>query len=315
MYKDKAYRILEEDAKKGKLSHAYLVICQDENLSVYLKGYAKLLLCDEKKACGKCRSCSLIDKEILPDCKCLFKKQILVDDIDAIISDAYFKPLEKNKKVYLISDFSSANEKSQNKLLKTLEEPPENVIFLLAGFSEYKILPTIKSRAKKIEITPMDESQILEALKEECPDIRRLTTASSLSGGYIEKTKILYGEGDNERESVNEILFSMKASKNIPYYSKSITKDNVAKITALVKLAFSDIGKYHNGQDNFYFFGRNEKDKIEVLASEYPIGAVIEIIEKLENYERALFFNTNCSMIADDLLYSLLEVKYKWRKL
>lgn len=315
MYKDKAYRILEEDAKNGKLSHAYLILCQDENLSVYLKRYAKLLLCDEKRECGACRSCSLIDKELHPDCKCLFKKQILVDDIDAIISDAYFKPLEKDKKVFLISDFSSANEKSQNKLLKTLEEPPENVIFLLAGSSEYKILPTIKSRAKKIEINPLDEERIVEALREECPDIRRLTTASSLSGGYIEKTKILYGEGDDERKTVNEILFSMKASPRIPYYSKLITKDSVSKIIAFFKLVFSDVGKFHNGQTNFYFFGRDETDKIEVLASEYPIGAVIEMIEKIERYEKALFFNTNFSMIADDLLYSLLEVKYKWRKL
>lgn len=315
MYKDKAYRILEEDAKKGKLSHAYLVICQDENLSAYLKRYAKLLLCDEGCACGKCRSCSLIEKELHPDCKSLFKKQILTADADDIISDAYYKPLEKDKKIYLISDFSSANEKSQNKLLKTLEEPPENVIFLLAGSSEYKILPTIKSRAKKIEINPLDEERIVEALREECPDIRRLTTASSLSGGYIEKTKILYGEGDEERNSVIKILFSMKSSVNIPYYSKLINKDNVAKITALVKLAFSDVGKYHNGQDNFYFFGNDEREKIAVLASEYPIGAVIEIIEKISEYEKATFFNTNFSMIADDLLFSLLEVKYKWRKL
>ncbi len=315
MYKDKAYRIIESDVKNGKTTHAYLIVCQDVNLPVYLKEYAKILLCDNGLACNSCRTCKLIDKEILPDCKCVFKDKILVEDIDEIIADSNLKPVEKDKKVYLISDFSLVNEKAQNKLLKTFETPPQNVYFLLAGSNEYKILPTIKSRAKKIEISPLDETEIVKILAPVCPDVEKLTTSASLSGGYLEKTKILYNQVEREKEIVKQILSSMKKSPQIPYYSKFITKDNVGKIVNLFKIVFSDLAKFHSGQNSFYFFSENDLDLVRALSNEYSTGACIELIEKCSSYEKALFFNANFSMLADDLLYSLLEVKYKWQKL
>ena len=107
----------------------------------------------------------------------------------------------------------------------------------------------------------------------------------------------------------------MKKSPQIPYYSKFITKDNVGKIVNLFKIVFSDLAKFHSGQNSFYFFSENDLDLVRALSNEYSTGACIELIEKCSSYEKALFFNANFSMLADDLLYSLLEVKYKWQKL
>ena len=56
-------------------------------------------------------------------------------------------------------------------------------------------------------------------------------------------------------------------------------------------------------------------EQIKALAREYKRGAILEIEDKLNQAEKELFFNGNSNMIADMLLFSLLEVKYKWQKL
>ena len=65
-----------------------------------------------------------------------------------------------------------------------------------------------------------------------------------------------------------------------------------------------------------YTQGDKSVDKdLQVLASEYKVGAILEIENMLDMAEKKLFFNANVSMLADLVLFSLLEVKYKWQKL
>ena len=314
MFKDKPYQIIKKDKQLGKLSHAYMVNARDINLDVYLKSYAKIILCDNGEECNNCRACRLIDKGILPDCKQLTKSSILVDDINKIVDEVNFKPVEKDQKVFLISDFAYANEQAQNKLLKVLEEPPSNVIFLLATSSEHKVLPTIKSRVKLIELTPFTESQLFSELSSECEDKERLKSAVALSGGYREKAKNLYLQQRTDRELVLDILTNMQKSSQIPTYTKKVNKDNIAPLIGLLKIILDDIIKYQLSSGGYMFF--DEKDtSLSKLASEFKTGACLELIEKLEGFEKNLYYNGNVNMITDVLLFSLLEVKYKWQKL
>lgn len=314
MFKDKPYQIIKKDKQTGKLSHAYMINARDINLDVYLKSYAKIILCDNGEDCNECRSCRLIDKGILPDCKQLIKSSILVDDVNQIVDEVNFKPIEKTQKVFLISDFAYANEQAQNKLLKVLEEPPKNVIFLLATSSEHKVLPTIKSRVKMLELSPFTESQLFSELSREYEDKEKLKSAVALSGGYREKAKMLYSKQSGERELVLDILTNMQKSNQIPIYTKKINKDNIAPLVGLLKIIFADITKYQLASGGYMFF--EEKDVLlSKLASEYKTGACLELIEKLDGFEKNLYFNGNVNMVADVLLFSLLEVKYKWQKL
>ena len=57
------------------------------------------------------------------------------------------------------------------------------------------------------------------------------------------------------------------------------------------------------------------EQEISLLAKEYKVGAILEIEEMLDLAEKRLFFNANISMLTDLVLFSLLEVKYKWQKL
>ncbi|MBO4962925.1 MAG: hypothetical protein J6C97_04015, partial [Clostridia bacterium] len=79
MINDKGYAIIKKDKENNTLSHAYMLLCKDDNPEEYLKSYAKLILCSSG-GCNNCRTCRLIDKNVLPDVKAVFKSSILVDD-------------------------------------------------------------------------------------------------------------------------------------------------------------------------------------------------------------------------------------------
>lgn len=307
MLKDKGYAIIEKDKNNSTLSHAYMLICRDTRPQTYLKNYAKLLLCDNNSFCGQCRSCRLIDKDLLPDCYTLDKETILVDDVVSIVEDTFLKPIEKDKKLYLISDLAGMNVKAQNKLLKTLEEPPKGVIFLLATTNEYKVLDTVKSRVKILELPAFNDEELFNELIGQFSDRERLLSAISVSGGYPNKTVDAYEGASELKDLAISILMGLKKSSQLPSMAKKITKDNIAGIISLFKLLFSKALKSFDVQE--------QDEQIKALAREYKRGAIVEIEDKINKAEKELFFNGNSNMIADMLLFSLLEVKYKWQKL
>lgn len=307
MINDKGYAIIKKDKENNTLSHAYMLLCKDDNPEEYLKNFAKLILC-ANNGCNNCRTCRLIDKNVFPDLKAVFKSSILVDDVNRLVEDTSVRPMEQDKKLYLISDFSMANQNSQNKLLKVLEEPPKGVHFLLACTNEYKVLDTIKSRVKLLENPPIDENELYNQLIGEFSDINALKSAIEISGGYYYKTINAISQATTLKEFVLDILKGYKKSSQLAVYSKKINKDNIAGVISLLKVFFSQMLAYTQGDKSV------DKD-LQVLASEYKVGAILEIENMLDMAEKKLFFNANVSMLADLVLFSLLEVKYKWQKL
>ena len=307
MLKDKGYAIIEKDKKNSTLSHAYMLVCRDTRPQTYLKSYAKLLLCDNGGFCGECRSCRLIDKELLPDCYTLAKDSILVDDVVRIVEDTFLKPIEKDKKVYLISDVAGMNVKAQNKLLKTLEEPPKGVVFLLATTNEYKVLDTVKSRVKLLEMPAFSEKELFNELIGQFSDRDKLLSAIAVSGGYPNKAIDAYEGASELKELALSILSGLKKSSQLPGMAKKITKDNIAGIISLFKILFSMALRHYEGEE--------VDGQIKALAQDYKRGAILEIEDRLSQAERELYFNGNPNMIAESVLFSLLEVRYKWQKL
>ena len=112
-----------------------------------------------KRPCGKCRDCRKTLQGIHPDVitiglplddKGKPKKEILVDQIRAVISDAYILPNEAERKVYIVENADCMNTAAQNAALKLLEEPPAGVVILLCAVNTRQLLPTVRSRCTEI---------------------------------------------------------------------------------------------------------------------------------------------------------------------
>lgn len=118
---------------------------------------AKSAVCSSpKKPCGICNNCHLSDVGSHPDITVVTlegkHKNISVDQIRELRNQAYIKAHLANKRVFIIDPADTMNAQSQNAILKVLEEPPQNVIFILIAASRTAFLPTIVSRC--ISLSP-----------------------------------------------------------------------------------------------------------------------------------------------------------------
>ena len=308
-----AYKIITGDKARGQLSHAYALVCEDAvALNYFIKSVAKILLCNEKEFCGECRPCRLIEKGTHSDVTFYPKTaggKILAGDIDELIAQTYIKPIESEKRVFAFLTTSSMNLSAQNKLLKTLEEPPKNVFLILGVDNENALLPPVKSRVKKLEISPFSEVQLFEGLKDTYQDESRLKSAISFANGSVGKVIEYYNEekGKNIEEFVFTLLNQMKSSREVSSFACKIDKDNIKEFLLCLKRIMNELVRFQVSGE-----GRNE---IAQISSVYKTASALAIIEKINQAERALYFNGNVNAVTDGILLSILEEKYRWQKL
>ena len=119
--------------------------------------------------CGDCRGCHLAEFGTHPDISVTTpedgKKNITVTQIRALRTEAYVKPHMAARRVFIIDRADSMNEQAQNALLKVLEEPPGNIIFILIAESAAALLDTIISRCTVLSLVPPETQEALEYLK------------------------------------------------------------------------------------------------------------------------------------------------------
>lgn len=139
--------------KENKLPHAILLESTDRSGAYKTAlNIAQALLCesDADIPCGECVPCIKVISGNHPDIYTLEPEQdgklIKVDAIRAMREDAFLKPNEAGCKIYIIRSAELMNDNAQNALLKILEEPPENVFFILCSGSADRMLETILSR-------------------------------------------------------------------------------------------------------------------------------------------------------------------------
>ena len=132
------------------------------------------LLCEnpsEDGACGVCHNCVYFREGSHPDFRELSldegEKNIKVAEVrQRICGDVSIYPQISARKVFLV-DGDGLNEEGQNALLKTLEEPPPYVVFLITVTDTVKLLPTILSRSAIVPLSPNTEAELLEMLTKE----------------------------------------------------------------------------------------------------------------------------------------------------
>lgn len=158
--------------------HAYLFLGSPQIGKTTLAiAFAKALLCTdpEQRPCGRCRSCFLMEKQGHPDFRLVqptdrngdvdrLNGVLRVEQASEIIRESMLQPIEGRYKFFLIQDAHQANDSFSNKLLKTLEEPPAQVILCLTAHDRSALLPTIISRCQVLDLRPIDSQSIERAL-------------------------------------------------------------------------------------------------------------------------------------------------------
>ncbi|MHC4437186.1 MAG: DNA polymerase III subunit [Planctomycetota bacterium] len=234
---DRAIEILQRAFTSGRWAHAY-IFAGTEGIGKFktAREWAKLLLCKNPviengfaDSCGSCQSCTLLDTGANPDFAHIYKelleftkdnagKKTPVDlSIDVVreflVAKASVKPTISHRKVFVISEAERLNNSSQNCLLKVLEEPPEYCCIVLLCTRLEKLLPTTKSRCQTIRFGPIDESRIIEKLKEKGLQQEPARYFARLSQGSVGEAcqwaELQFGEANlycTKKELINSLV-------------------------------------------------------------------------------------------------------------
>lgn len=179
-------RALELAVTAGRLPHAMIIEGESgSGKTVLARFLAAALLCtEEEKPCNGCKACALVNAGTHPD---LFitaledkKKNISVEQIRKLRNEAYIRPQMSDRKVFIIESADTMNPQSQNAILKVLEEPPGDTVFILNVRSRAALLPTIISRCVTYTLCDPEINEAAEYISNEY-GIERLDAEMLLS--------------------------------------------------------------------------------------------------------------------------------------
>ena len=166
---------LENSLKLQKISHAYLFSGpRGTGKTSVARLFAKALNCEKGNGeiCNECANCQAINEGSHPDViEIDAASNSGVDEVRELIEKVKYAPIQGKYKIYIIDEVHMMTNSAFNALLKTLEEPPSYVVFILCTTEPYKLLPTILSRCQRYEFKKITDSElkrlITHVLKEE----------------------------------------------------------------------------------------------------------------------------------------------------
>lgn len=160
---------LQQAATTDTVAHAYLFVGpMGSGKKTAARALACALFCDDG-GCGSCSTCHRIRNGSHPDVQ-VFRPAgaatYMVEQVREVIHDVHLKPVQASHKVYIFEEADRFNAESANAFLKTLEEPPDDVIIVLLTRSFDSVIPTIASRCQVVRFRPVPESTAIGVLVE-----------------------------------------------------------------------------------------------------------------------------------------------------
>ncbi|MBR2700784.1 MAG: DNA polymerase III subunit gamma/tau [Erysipelotrichaceae bacterium] len=212
---------LQNAIKNNKLAHAYL-FCgpRGTGKTSVAKLLAKTINCtsDGNRPCGKCANCIDIQESTHPDVIELdAATNNGVDEVRELIDKVKYAPMQGKYKVYIIDEVHMMTASAFNALLKTLEEPPEYCIFILATTEPHKVLPTIVSRCQRFDFnkvpTPLIKDRLSYIAEKEgikCEDAALQLVSEIAEGGMRDALSIMdqciaYAQNDIKASDVSAV--------------------------------------------------------------------------------------------------------------
>lgn len=307
-------KTLKNALATGKIAHAYLFAGpRGTGKTTMAKLFAKALNCEHGIGCqcNECKNCKAIIEGSHPDVLELdAASNNGVDEIRELIDKVKYGTILGRYKVYIIDEVHMLTTGAFNALLKTLEEPPEHVIFILATTEPHKILPTILSRCQRYDFDKVSDADIKERLKtvldnegvtfnEEAVDLIIKLADGGVRDALSILEKVLAYSGNKLSEQDILDIFSLESTEEKLALLSSINNHDVKDVLDRLNRYIangSDIKRLtddllsilkdiliYSTSNNSSYLDILKPEEVSKVAPNFAINKVIEMIDILLN--------------------------------
>lgn len=311
---------LREAIKKNNVSHAYIFEGPDGiGRRETALSFSSMLLCQEDWPCGQCKSCQLFLNQSHPDFQEIYseEKNIGVEDIRNILKALSIKPLYSKYKVFIINDADSMTVQAQNALLKSLEEPPSYVVFVLTVQSSAAITQTVRSRCQRILFNRLTDEEVYGILESDFGSKRSdWDFIVSYSDGVIGTAIDLVNSPQNLQlredilQAAEQLVLAPDADIFGMYDIFEKNSDKIDYILRVMLLFFRDILMYKETTDYSILINSDKKDMI-IRNNSIRLCGLIDCIKAIWNTKKVLEANVNFQLAIEVMLMKIQHICVK----
>lgn len=305
--------ILRRVLASGRLAHAYL-FTGPEGVGKRLMALAlvRALFCPQQ-GCGTCVACRKVDHFNHPDLHLLEPEgaSIKIEQVRGIQREFSYRPLEAPRKVCLIEHPEKMQTAAANALLKTLEEPSGEALFILLSAHPEQVLPTIRSRCQPLPFGRLPA----ELLKKDL--VRRLEideTAGHLLAALSEGSfrKALGRDRDlflgTRRDFLKQVT-ALSPGSVLPLFDLSLSlaedKERLPEFLEILEAFYRDVLLTLHGRPEDELVNIDLPDKIRRTAARETVASVLAKLEAIQTARHHLGRNVNRQLAMDHLLLQL----------
>lgn len=314
----KVLNTLQTAIKSDNISHAYIFegangIGKRETALAF----SSVLMCEADDApCGRCKACQLFQQGSHPDFQEIYldeDKSISVEDIRNVLKGIIIRPLYSKYKVFIINDADNMTIQAQNALLKSLEEPPGYVVFILTVQSGSAMTPTIRSRCQRIFFDKLSYEKLMEILKDKYGTIKPewdfiVSYADGVIGtaiGLVDLPDYLEIR-DVVLEQVMQLLQSQDTDVYILYELFEKYDDKIDFILRIILMFLRDIVVYKQ-TGNFNILINSDKKDMIIKNEGINLSSLMKSIRAIWSAKKSLEVNANFQLTIEVMLMKIQQ--------
>jgi DNA polymerase III subunit delta' len=309
----------------GRVHHAYLFagLSGIGKCMVALR-FAQALNClaeGTARPCGSCTHCTRIERSEHPDVTLIepdrskARPVVKIEVVRNLIRQVHFKPYEGNRRVIIIDDAETVNEQGSNALLKTLEEPSGETVFILVTSQLQSMLPTIRSRCQIVRFAPLSRQIVMDALAREGVELETARVAAAFSGGSLGGAlRLAKDDGLSARRDFVLDVAAMEAGDSLGplRLASKHSRTRPAELLHLLdglKTFYRDVALVRSGASAERVVNVDVEAQVVAASADLTVDEAIGHIGRIGEAQRALTGYVDQSLLLEELLFSLAPRK------
>ena len=329
----RAVRLLRGALERGQPHHAYLLAGPPGiGKELLARLFAQAANCEadaEQRPCGSCSSCAAIARGVHPDVAWVMpqgeavargllsradlegvpSREIRVDEVRALSRRLALVAARGRRKIAVLVPADALNERAQNTLLKTLEEPPPATTFLLVTDQPDALLATVRSRCARVQLAPLPEEVLVDLLvKRGAPAAEALRRAARSEGSIGRALALNEDEVERQRQLVERVEAAVTAADEreaLDLAESAGEREAAARVASAVQAWTRDLLVSQAGLS----VQARELSALAVRASAVPATAILSQASLCADVIEALAQNGNGRLQLERLLLGMRELR------